>query len=38
VLCVSYGYNHGRDIRDACPDAVMDSLAELAGLLDGALR
>jgi phosphoglycolate phosphatase len=36
VLCVSYGYNHGRDIRDACPDAVLDSLAELAGLLDGA--
>jgi len=33
VMCVSYGYNHGHDIRDAAPDAVMDSLAELAGLL-----
>jgi len=29
VVCVSYGYNHGRDIRDAAPDAVIDSLAEL---------
>ncbi|WP_295883446.1 phosphoglycolate phosphatase [uncultured Thiohalocapsa sp.] len=33
VVCVSYGYNHGLDIRDAGPDAVIDSLAELAGLL-----
>ena len=33
VFCVSYGYNHGHDIRDASPDAVMDSLAELEGLL-----
>jgi phosphoglycolate phosphatase len=30
---VSYGYNHGLDIRDARPDAVIDSLAQLAGLL-----
>ncbi len=29
VLCVSYGYNRGCDIRDAEPDAVVDSLAEL---------
>jgi phosphoglycolate phosphatase len=33
VVCVSYGYNHGLDIRDAKPDAVIDSLAELDGLL-----
>jgi phosphoglycolate phosphatase len=29
VVCVPYGYNHGRDIRDAAPDAVIDSIAEL---------
>ena len=34
VICVSYGYNHGRDIRLAAPDAVIDSLAELEELLD----
>ena len=34
VVCVSYGYNHGIDIREANPDAVVDSLSELAGLLD----
>jgi phosphoglycolate phosphatase len=33
VVCVSYGYNHGRDIREAEPDAIIDSLAELDGLL-----
>lgn len=33
VVCVSYGYNHGLDIRDAEPDAVIDSLAELDTLL-----
>ncbi len=26
VICVSYGYNHGHDIRAAHPDAVVDSL------------
>lgn len=35
VVCVSYGYNHGHDVRDANPDAVIDSMAELRGLLDG---
>jgi len=30
VACVSYGYNHGEDIRAAHPDAVIDSLVELA--------
>jgi len=29
VLCVSYGYNLGQDIRLANPDQVVDSLAEL---------
>jgi len=29
ILCVSYGYNRGMDIRDANPDAVVHSLAEL---------
>ena len=33
VICVSYGYNHGQDIRDAQPDAVIDSFTELEGLL-----
>lgn len=36
VVCVSYGYNHGHDIREAGPDAVIDSLAELQDLLDPA--
>ena len=33
VICVSYGYNHGRDIREAAPDAVIDSLAQRPILL-----
>ncbi|QQS54968.1 MAG: phosphoglycolate phosphatase [Candidatus Competibacteraceae bacterium] len=33
IVCVPYGYNHGRDIRDAQPDAVIDSIAELPALL-----
>lgn len=33
VICVRYGYNHGRDIREHDPDAVIDSLAELPGYL-----
>lgn len=36
VACVSYGYNHGRDISEAEPDAVIDSLDELAVLCFGA--
>jgi phosphoglycolate phosphatase len=32
IICVSYGYNHGNDIRDTNPDAVVDSLAELPQL------
>ena len=33
IICMSYGYNHGMDIRDAKPDAVIDSMAELKQLL-----
>jgi phosphoglycolate phosphatase len=33
IVCMSYGYNHGQDIREANPDAVIDSMAELPGLL-----
>ncbi len=36
VACVSYGYNHGRDIAEAAPDAVIDSIEELAPLCFGA--
>lgn len=36
IVCMSYGYNHGRDIREASPDAVIDSLVELKGLLEQA--
>jgi phosphoglycolate phosphatase len=33
VVCVSYGYNRGEDIRSARPDAVVDDLSEVAALL-----
>ncbi|MDE0856441.1 MAG: phosphoglycolate phosphatase, partial [Nevskia sp.] len=33
VAAVSYGYNHGEDIRDSHPDAVMATLAELPRLI-----
>lgn len=33
IVCTSYGYNHGRDIRDYDPDAMIDSLDELSSLL-----
>jgi len=36
VVCMSYGYNHGADIREANPDAVLDSLTELGTLLESA--
>ncbi len=29
IICMSYGYNHGDDIRDANPDLVIDSMTEL---------
>jgi phosphoglycolate phosphatase len=34
IVCMSYGYNHGVDIRTADPDAVIDSMVELRGLLE----
>ncbi|MBI4005920.1 MAG: phosphoglycolate phosphatase [Gammaproteobacteria bacterium] len=34
IVCVSYGYSPGEDIRCANPDAVVDSLAELPVLLN----
>ncbi len=33
VIAVSYGYNHGVDIREAKPDAVIDSFVELEHLI-----
>ena len=36
IVCVSYGYNHGQDIRDYDPDAVIDSMLELKELLQQA--
>lgn len=29
VICVTYGYNRGQDVRELHPDAVIDSLTEL---------
>jgi phosphoglycolate phosphatase len=36
IVCMSYGYNHGEDIRSYNPDAVIDSLTEISGLLENA--
>ncbi|MGB5398488.1 MAG: phosphoglycolate phosphatase [Gammaproteobacteria bacterium] len=33
IICMSYGYNHGEDIRDYHPDAVVDSMAEVQSLV-----
>jgi phosphoglycolate phosphatase len=33
IICMSYGYNHGVDIHEAKPDAVIDSMAELKNLI-----
>jgi phosphoglycolate phosphatase len=35
IVCVTYGYNFGNDIRASRPDAVIDSLAELDTLFVG---
>lgn len=32
VICVSYGYNHGKDIRDTEPNAVVDDFGDIAAL------
>lgn len=34
IICMSYGYNHGEDIRDYKPDAVVDSMDEIKNLID----
>lgn len=36
IVCMSYGYNHGVDIREAEPDAVIDRLTEICPLLEKA--
>ena len=36
ITCMSYGYNHGVDIRESNPDAVMDSMIEIKDLLEQA--
>jgi phosphoglycolate phosphatase len=36
IVCMSYGYNHGIDIREARPDAIIESLDELYPLLEKA--
>ncbi len=36
IVCMSYGYNHGVDIRDSAPDAVLDSLDQIKALLTQA--
>ena len=33
IICTSYGYNHGEDIRRYRPDAVIDSMVELEMLI-----
>lgn len=33
IICTSYGYNHGEDIRRYEPDAVIDSMAELENII-----
>ena len=34
IVCMSYGYNHGEDIRDYDPDAVVDSMADIRHIVD----
>ena len=36
IVCMSYGYNHGEDIRDYHPDAVVDSMDEIKSVVDWA--
>ena len=33
IICMSYGYNHGVDIRESEPDAVIDSMVELKSMI-----
>ena len=34
IICMSYGYNHGEDIRDYNPDAVVDSMDEIKNIIN----
>lgn len=34
VVCVPYGYNHGQDINDAKPDAVIETLGHIQDVLN----
>ncbi|MDH5485043.1 MAG: phosphoglycolate phosphatase [Gammaproteobacteria bacterium] len=34
IVCMSYGYNHGEDIRDYNPDAVVDSMNDIQTVVD----
>ena len=34
IVCMSYGYNHGEDIRDYNPDAVIDTMTEFFDLIE----
>ena len=34
IVCMSYGYNHGEDISDYDPDAVIDSMDEIRDIID----
>ena len=36
IICMSYGYNHGEDIRNYDPDVVIDSMAELPEYIEKA--
>ncbi|MFV2061465.1 MAG: phosphoglycolate phosphatase [Gammaproteobacteria bacterium] len=36
IICMSYGYNHGVDIRESNPDAVVDSMIEIKDILEAA--
>lgn len=36
VICVSYGYNEGHDVRELDHDGLVDSLVEAAGLIERA--
>ena len=33
IICMSYGYNHGVDISESKPDAVVDSFIELKNMI-----
>ncbi len=36
IICMSYGYNHGVDIHESNPDAVVDSMIDIKAILEAA--